>query len=418
MSMTPLAAIAGAIWLSFTPIYDEDEVPEYTLPDPLVTEGGEPVTSPELWRETRRPEIVALFEEHVYGRWLPDPEHLRFEVVDDEPEALDGAATRRQVVIHFTEEDDRPSVELLVYLPNDVEGPAPMFLYLSFWGNHSVHEDPGIRLSQRWMRGHGQGVEDNRATDASRGSRAANVPVEMILERGYGLATFYYGDAALDDADRYREYVLSLFQDVDEERGPDDAGAIGAWAWALSRALDYLETDADADDERTAVLGHSRLGKTSLWAGAMDERFAIVISHNSGCGGAALSRRRFGERVSRINDSFPHWFCHNFREYNGREDALPVDQHMLIALAAPRAAYVASATEDLWADPRGEFLAAYHAGPVFDLLGESPLPVDDMPEPGVAAHGTVGFHLRDGGHAILEEDWAHYLDFADMHYGR
>ncbi|MFP4191607.1 MAG: acetylxylan esterase [Candidatus Hydrogenedentota bacterium] len=416
MSMTTLAALTGAVFLTFTPIYEEDEVPDYTLPDPLVTEAGETVDSPQMWREVRRPETFALFQEHVYGEWLPDPGHMRFEVVDDEPGALDGAATRRQVIIHFTEGDDRPSMELLLYLPNDVEGPVPMFLYLSFWGNQAIHEDPEIRLSRRWMRGHGEGVEDNRATEASRGTSPQ--PVETILERGYGLATFYYGDIALDNADRYREDVLSLFQNTDEERGPTDAGAIGAWAWGLSRALDYLETDEDADAARTAVVGHSRLGKTALWAGAGDERFAITISNNSGCGGAALSRRRFGERVSRINDSFPHWFCHTFREYNEREDALPVDQHQLIALMAPRPVYVASATEDEWADPRGEFLAAYHAGPVFELFGESPLPVDEMPAPSQPAHGTAGYHIREGGHSITPEDWAHYLDFADQHYGR
>ncbi len=418
MTMTTLAALTGAVFLTFTPIYDEDEVPDYTLPDPLVTEDGETVDSPEMWREARRPETFALFEEHVYGRWLPDPEYMRFDVVDDEPEALDGKATRRQIVIHFTEEDERPSIELLLYLPNDVERPVPMFLYLSFWGNQAIHEDPEIRLSQRWMRGHGAGVENNRATEASRGTSTQTVPLETILERGYGLATFYYGDVALDLEDRYREDILSLFQDVDEERGPTDAGAIGAWAWGLSRAMDYLETDGEADHERTAVIGLSRLGKTTLWAGAGDERYAITISNNSGCGGAALFRRRFGERISLLNDVRPHWFCIQFRDYNDREDALPVDQHQLLALAAPRAVYVASATEDLPADPRGEFLAAYHAGPVYELFGEAPLPVDEMPGPAEPAHGTVGFHLRDGGHSLTPEDWAHFLDFANKHFDR
>ncbi len=412
------AAIPAVLCLGFTANYDEDQVPDYTLPDPLVLEDGSPVPDAETWREKRRPELVALFEEHVYGRRLPDPPHLHFQLVDEDPEALGGMATRKQVVIHLAEERDRPAIELLLYTPNNVEGPVPGFIYLAFWGNQTMHTDPAIRVSTRWMRGHGTGVVDNIATLESRGARVENVPVETIIQRGYAIATYYYGDAAPDDHARYRREILSLFLDEDAERDGAHASAIGTWAWGLSRGLDYLETDDAVDHTRVAVLGHSRLGKTALWAGALDERFGMVISNNSGCGGAALSRRRFGERVSRINDSFPHWFCRNFRNYNEREDALPVDQHMLVALAAPRPVYVASATEDRWADPKGEFLAAYHAGPVYQLLGEDPLPVHEMPEPGVAAHGAIGYHIREGSHAITEFDWGMYLDFADKHFTR
>lgn len=415
------ASVAGAIAmcvLGFTPNYDESQVPEHTLPDPLVTQSGEPVQDAETWREKRRPEILALFEEHVYGARLPAPDYLRFQIVEQDANALDGLATRKQVVIHLADERDRPAIELLVYTPNDVQAPVPAFLYISFWGNEAVHPDPAIRVSTRWMREKGEGVVDNLATPASRGTSTESVPVETILERGYGIATFYYGDVAIDDPDQYRRDVMSLFLHEDTERPGAQAGAIGAWAWGLSRALDYLETDDAVDHTRVAVLGHSRLGKTALWAGATDERFAMVISNNSGCGGAALSRRRFGETVGRINDSFPHWFCPNFRQYNENEDALPVDQHMLVALAAPRPVYVASATEDRWADPKGEFLSAVHAGPVYELLGEKPLPVAEMPAPGVAAHGTIGYHIREGKHAVTPEDWAMYLDFADKHLAR
>jgi len=394
-------------------IYHEEKVPDYTLPEPLVMADGTKVAGAEMWRMRRRPEILELFRKYVYGRApVGRPKGMTFKVFDLDHKALNGLATRKQVTVNLTGKEDGPSMDILIYLPARAKKPVPTFVILNFGGNHTIHADPGIKLSTRWMR------SGRKATEESRGKSSSRFPVEKILARGYALATIYYGDIDPDYHDGFKNGVHPAFDKlIDGKRAPDAWGSICAWAWGLSRAMDYFESDQDIDQKRAAVLGHSRLGKTSLWAGARDERFALVISNDSGCGGAALSRRRFGESVKRINTSFPHWFCDNFKKYNGKEDRLPVDQHMLIALMAPRSVYVASADEDLWADPRGEFLSCKNAEPVYDLLGRNGLDVKKMPALNSPIQkGRIGYHIRSGGHGLTEYDWQQYMDFADRHF--
>ena len=402
---------------AFEPNYDEKKIVPYLLPDAFVTVAGEKVLGARLWQENRRPEILDLFRTHVYGH-SPEPlEKMTFEVARTTPGALAGKAVRKEVTVYFNGDKDGPKMELLIYLPSEAKEPVPLFLGLNFGGNHSVHSDPTIPLATGWMLSSDKekGYVDHRATEKSRGSAASRWPVEMILARGYGVATIYYGDIDPDFDDAFQNGIHPLFNASGEKRPQDDAwGSIAAWAWGLRRALDYMETDKDIDCRRVAVLGHSRLGKASLWAGAQDERFAMIISNDSGCGGAALSRRKIGETVQRINTVFPHWFCRNFHQYNNRENALPVDQHLLLALIAPRPLYVASADEDQWADPRGEFLSLKHASPVYELFGKKAISNAEMPAANQPLHHDVAYHIRAGKHDITNYDWQNYLDFADQ----
>jgi len=399
--------------------YDEAKAGNHPLPDPLRFEDGSKVADAKAWRERRRPEILRLFEEHVYGRAPGKPAVLRFKKILEDKQALSGAATRREVVIYLTEDGSGPRLDLQLWVPNQGRKPAPAFVGLNFDGNQTVDTDPAIPITANWVHpGKKKGLVNNQATEESRGIEAESWQVRKIIGRGYALATMSCNDIDPDFHDGFKNGVHPLYDKFGSSERPSGAwGTIAAWAWGLSRIVDYLETDADIDAKKIALIGHSRLGKTALWAGAVDERFAIVISNNSGCGGAALSRRDFGETVARINTSFPHWFNGNFKKYNNNETACPVDQHQLIALIAPRPVYVASAEEDRWADPKGEFLGAKHADPVYKLLGTEGLPAAEMPSVNQPVMGAIGYHLRTGAHDVTEYDWTQYLAFADKHFG-
>ena len=416
-------ALMGSVCVSVTSAqddvnYDEAKVPAFTLPDPLVCQDGSQVTTAEQWREVRRPELFALFESQMFGRAPQKPAALHWEVFEQSDSALDGTAIRKQVTIYFAEDKAGPRMDLLLYLPKSAAAQSvPVYLGLNFNGNHTITTDPAVRLATVWQRD-----RPNQAAIAgedTRGSAASRWPVAEIVQRGYGVGVIYYGDIDPDFDDGFQNGVHALYHAGDKPRpAANDWGSIATWAWGLSCALDYLQTDEHVSGDRVAVVGHSRLGKTALWAGAADERFALVISNDSGCGGAALSRRRYGEKVKRINTSFPHWFCDNFLQYNDNEPQLPFDQHELIALMAPRPVVVCSAVDDRWADPRGEFLAAKLASPVYALFGYRGIEQDDLPATNQLVGDRIGYQIRPGKHDMTDIDWHAYLEFGDRYLNK
>lgn len=396
----------------FVANYDETKIPAYTLPPILPANDGTKADVPTLWK-ARRAELVTLFTDQMFGSVPTTPYKLECKLIES-GEAMGGKAVRIQYSVTVSTNSGSQSIDLLVYRPARAEKPVPCFLGLNFRGNHTTTADPKVRIPQSWCpKDDDAKVVDNRATEGGRGTSSRRWEFEMLIDAGYASATAYCGDIDPDFDDQFQNGVHALFPEHrPSAQHPDRWGTIAAWSWGLSRLLDCLGQEIPAiDKQRVIVHGHSRLGKTSIWTGVSDPRFAAVISNDSGCGGAALSRREFGETVWRINTSFPHWFCGNFKQYGNNEAKLPFDQHQLLALVAPRPLYVASASEDQWADPKGEYLSAKFAGDLYQQLGGQPLKLADFPIADTASVGQVSYHLRAGKHDILAWDWKHYIEF-------
>lgn len=407
-----MASFAGAADLP--PVGDLKPVAE--LPDPLLMFDGRKVASSEQWIKNRRPELIALFQHYMYGRPPAAPRTIATTVNRVDANYFAGKATKSEVTITFGP-PQAPKIELLLIVPNQPAGPKPVFLGINFCGNHTLLDDPAIALPTAWMPEHCPGCRDHQATDAGRGSQKEVWAVEQTIDRGYALACFYSGDIDPDRndfSDGVHPFYLAPGQ---VGRGVHDWGTIAAWAWGMQRAVDYLVSNPEIDRKRIAAVGHSRLGKTSLLAGALDERIALIIPHQAGCGGTAPSRHNVGETVQQINDRFPHWFCDEFKKFNDQVERLPFDQNCLVALCAPRPVLLSNAQEDSWADPEGQFRVLQGADSVYRLLGSKGLDGRSLPEVDHLLDTPLGYYIRPGKHAMTTGDWKIFLDFADKHLG-
>ena len=391
--------------------YDESKVGTYTLPDPLVLANGKPVRDAKTWTTKRRPEIVRLFEENQYGRSPGRPAGMTFDVFDKGTPAFDGKAIRRQVTVYFSADHAGPKMDLLLYLPAEAKQPVPVMLNISFTANSNAVDDPGIKPGEVWNR-------EKKRVPAAKGMNFGKLNVLPFLEQGIGVATVYYGDIDPDFAGGIPYGVRQMYLKPGQtEPAPDEWGSIAAWAWGLSRAVDYLETDKGVDAKKVAIFGVSRLGKTVMWAGAHDTRIAMVIASCSGEGGAALSRRNYGETIAHLTapTRYPYQFCANYGKYAQHVDQFPVDANLLVALMAPRPVMLQTGDKDFWSDPRGEFLAAVAATPVFHLFGEKGIETDQMPPAGQAILNTIGYLMHAGGHGTVPADYEQYRKFMALH---
>lgn len=378
--------------------YKESRLPAYDLPDPLVTSDGKTVKTPEEWYDIRRPEILSLFSNLIYGR-IPGAAselNVNYEIVKTDPKFMDGMGTRKDVRITFSNEQGTKDIYFLVFVPNGVEKPVPAFLKHSFNNTQS---------------------DDFDASTKGKGHLKNGWPIGEMFKRGYGFCAVYQQDLVKHNEVEFLNSIHRLTYPKGQSfPKAHEWGVLATCAWGAMKAMDYLETDDDIDHTRIAIMGHSKMGKAALWTAAQDERIAVAISAQSGCAGAALWRRKSGETLKKMVTRFPYWLCRNAWKFVEQEDDLPVDQHMLLACIAPRAVYVHSSTDDTWADSRGEYLSAYHASRVYRFLGLKALESPEQPEERKPIiKSSVGYHTREGGHSIQPYDWARFLDFADHH---
>jgi hypothetical protein len=421
-----LASTATLSAQSFPAGYNNNEaaIAPYTLLDPLTSLSGKPVTRKD-W-PVRRAEIIKLFDDNLFGRTPASAQHLplRAHLDEQDDHALNSTAIRKQITLYFSPQlEAGPKEHILLYVPARHDGRTPVILGINFAGNHTVLNDPGIRLNPTWTRPPKSIELPHLATPAetSRGLQTQQWQVEKILARGYGFATIYYGDIDPDYKDSIQLGIRPHFYATGQTAPrPGDWGAIGVWAWGLSRALDYLVTDPLVDPQHIAVTGHSRLGKTADWAAAQDTRFATVLSTESGKAGQSLSRRTYGETVAHLQHSFPYWFCANYAKWVDHDTEIPVDGNLLLSLIAPRPVYAASAEGDQWSDPRGEFLSAASASRVYELLGKPGISTTTMPAVDSPTDPArfVAYHIRTGKHDVTAYDWDQYLNFLDAHFGK
>ena len=394
--------------------YDESKVPPYVLPNVLQSTTGKIVAHKDEWETLRLSEILETFSEQMYGRTPAEKIDVKYKILSEDKQALAGKATARQVEFIVENNGKQHSALLLLLLPNAYTkvGQVPVFISYNFNGNHSTMKDTTIRYSDNFSR-----IKEEGHPHWERGHQESRWDYDLLIDRGYAIATMCYHDI-FPDVEGLKEYsVAALFTDYDERQSKtNNWEAIGAWAWGSSRIVDYLEGVSEIDKNSVVIVGHSRIGKAALWAGAQDERFKIVISNNSGSGGAALSKREFGERVKRVSTIKPAWFSKNFNRYHDKEAMMPFDQHMLIALMAPRPVYIASAAQDLWADPKGEYLSGYHAGPVYQLYGLKGLGEEQLPLYNKPIYNAIGYHIRTGKHDVTSVDWTFFIEFADKHF--
>jgi hypothetical protein len=392
--------------------YDESKMAPYKLPDPLTLADGKPVRDAKTWTGKRRPELIRLFEENQYGRAPGRPKDMSFEVSDKGTPAMGGKAIRKQVTIYFSADKNGPKEDMVIYLPPNTTKPVPLFLALNFAPNTSTFDDPDLKLGEMWN------AREKKKVPATRTGNFGRMRVDDLLAKGIAVAGIYYGDIDPDFLGGVGMGVRAKYLKPGQtEPAPDEWGSISAWAWGLSRAMDYLETDKSIDPKRVAIYGVSRLGKTVMWAGARDTRFAMVIASCSGEGGAALSRRNYGETIAHLTapTRYPYQFAANYAKYAAEVDKFPVDAHMLVALMAPRPVFLQTGDGDGWSDPRGEFWAAVAAAPVYKLFGKEGLGTDKMPEAGQPILNSIAYHMHAGGHGTIPSDWPVFVQYMSTH---